>query len=328
MKIAILDDWFDTLKKLPSFSKLDGHNVTVFTDHVQDVDTLAERLNHFDGVILFRERTQITEALLNRLTNLKLISQRGVFPHVDVDACTKNNILLCSKLPSGKKPAKPNYAAIEHTWALILASYRQIPEQVQSLKNGEWQMGVGKTLRGRTLGLYGFGSIARGVEHIAEAFGMDVVWWASDAGRERLKAENKPIAQSREAFFAESDIVSLHVRLKPDTKGIITAKDLSCMNSEALLVNTSRAGLIETGALLNALNDHHPGFAAIDVFDKEPITWPNDELASHPNVVATPHLGFVTEDEFDKQFSDIYDQVNAYAKKEPINMINESVWSK
>lgn len=322
MKIAILDDWFDTLKKLPSFEKLYGHDVIVFNDHVEDIDILAERLVDVDALVLFRERTQITQQLLDKLPNLKLISQRSVYPHVDVQACTKNNVLLCSNMHTGT----PSFATVEHVWALILASYRQIPQQVTSLMNGDWQMGVGRTLQGRTLGLYGYGRIAKGVEHIAQAFGMGIIWWGSDAGQQRLKDDGKSIAASRADFFSKPDIISVHVRMKPETKGIITAEDFSNMREDALFINTSRAGLLEPDALLQALKNGRPGSAAIDVFDKEPITWKDDPLASHPNVLATPHIGFVTEDEYEVQFSDIYDQIVAYAAGSPINMINPEIY--
>ena len=321
MKVAILDDWFDTLRHLPCFAKLNGLDVTVFNDHQPDVSVLAERLHDFDVLVLFRERTAITAELLDQLPNLRLISQRSVYPHVDVEACTRNGVLLCSNMHAGT----PSFAAAEHTWALVLASMRQIPQQMNSLQSGNWQMGVGKTIQGRTLGLYGYGRIAKAVAGYAQAFGMKVVWWGSEDGRQRAAKDGHTIAESREAFFAKPDIVSIHVRLKPETRGIITADDLSAMRSDALFVNTSRAGLIEGGALLNGLNAGRPGTAAIDVFDHEPITSTNDPLAAHPNVLCTPHIGFVTEDEFELQFADIFDQLTAYAQGVPINMINPDV---
>ena len=321
MKLAILDDWFDTLRGLPCFQKLNGIDVTVFTDHEPDPAKLAERLSPFDAVVLFRERSQMGADVLNHLSNLKLISQRSVYPHVDVDACTRNGILLCSNMHSGT----PSYAAAEHTWALILAAMRQIPQQMASLQAGNWQMGVGKTLRGRTLGLYGYGRIAKAVEGYAEAFGMNVVWWSSEEGRARAKADGKTVATSREAFFAEPDIVSVHVRLKPATQGLITFADLSKMREDGLFVNTSRAGLIEPGAMLKALDAGRPGQAALDVFDTEPITAADDPLACHPRLIGTPHIGFVTEDEYELQFSDIFDQVVAWKKGTPIHMINPEV---
>mgnify|MGYP001608072054 CR=1 FL=1 len=322
MKVHILDDWFDTLSGLRCFRKLDGHEVTVWTDHVADPARLAERLAEAEALVLFRERTQVTRALLERLPRLNLISQRSVYPHVDVAACTDNGVLLCSNMHAGT----PSYAAAELTFALILAGLRDLPRQMASAKAGHWQAGVGKTLRGRTLGLYGYGRIAQAVAGYAEAFGAKVVWWSSEAGRARAQADGAHVAKDREAFFAEADVVSLHVRLKPTTRGIITADDFAAMQSGALFVNTSRAGLIAPGALLAALNAGRPGMAAIDVFDSEPLTDPADPLLSHPNLIATPHIGFVTEDEFDLQFADIFDQINAYAAGAPIHMINPEVW--
>lgn len=324
MKVHILDDWFDTLSCLPCFAKLEGHDTTVWTDHVEDLDVLADRLADAEAVVLFRERTKVTRALLERLPNLRLISQRSVYPHVDVPACTDTDVLLCSNMHGGT----PSYAAAELTWALIMAGMRDLPAQMASAKAGNWQAGVGKTLRGRKLGLYGYGRIAQAVAGYAAAFGMEVVWWSSEAGRARAAQDGATVAESREAFFANSDVVSVHVRLKPDTRGIITAADLGAMQPGALFVNTSRAGLIEPGALLGALNAGRPGKAAIDVFDTEPLTDPSDPLLSHPNLIATPHIGFVTEDEFNLQFSDIFDQINAYAEGAPIHMINPEVWEK
>lgn len=318
MKVHILDDWFDTLRGLPCFARLAAHDVTVWTDHTDDLDLLAKRLAEAEALVLFRERTAITRALLERLPNLRLVSQRSVYPHVDVQACTDHGVLLCSNMHGGT----PSFAAAELTFALILAGLRDLPRQMASLKAGHWQAGVGKTLRGRTLGLYGYGRIGRAVAGYAEAFRARVVWWSSDEGRARAVADGARVAESRDAFFAESDIVSLHVRLKPATRGLITAEDFAAMRPGALFVNTSRAGLIAPGALLAALNAGRPGMAAIDVFDTEPLTDPSDPLLSHPNLIATPHIGFVTEEELDLQFSDIFDQVNAFAAGSPIHVIN------
>lgn len=321
MKVHILDDWFDTLRSLPCFSKLDGHDVTVWTDHQPDPVELAKRVGDAEALVLFRERTQIGADLLDRLPNLKLISQRSVYPHVDVDACTTSDVLLSSNMHGGA----PSYAAAEHTLALILASYRQIPQQAASLKAGQWQSGVGRTLRGRTLGLYGYGRIAGAVADYAKALGMKVQWWASQEGRARAQAAGETVAASREAFFATSDIVSVHVRLKPETRGVITAADLAAMQPRALFVNTSRSGLVGQGMLETEIANGRI-FAAVDVFDSEPLTDIQNPLLTHPNVLATPHIGYVTEDEFDLQFSDIFDQINAYAAGDPIHMINPTVW--
>lgn len=321
MKVHILDDWFDTLRHLPSFARLDGHDVTVWNDHTEDLDLLAERLSGADCVVLFRERTPVTDALLQRLPNLKLISQRGVYPHVDVPACTANGVLLCSNMGADGV----SVAASELTFALILASARQIPQQMASLRAGQWQMGVGQTLAGRRLGLYGYGRIARQVATYAKAFGMKVWWWASDEGRARAAADGAEVAPDRASFFGQSDFVSVHVRLTPATKGIITAADLTAMKPGASFVNTSRSGLVEKGALEAALAAGRQGRLALDVFDVEPLTDAADPVVSHPNVIGTPHIGFVTEDELDKQFADIYDQINAYAQGAPIHMINPEV---
>ena len=322
MKVHVLDDWFDTLRRLPSFARLHGHQVTVWNDHVTDENALSDRLRTAEALVLFRERTAVTAGLLAKLPNLRLISQRSVYPHVDVPACTANGVLLCSNMHSDT----PSHAAAELTWGLILATMRQIPQQMASLREGHWQMGVGKSLRGRVLGLYGYGRIARAVAGYARAFGMEVLWWASEGGRARALADGEPVAASREMFFSNADVVSLHVRLKPATRSIIAPADFAAMRPGAVFVNTSRAGLVQPGALLEALNAGRPGMAALDVFDTEPLVDPDDPLVSHPNVIATPHIGYVTEDELELQFADIYDQINAYAAGAPIHMINPEVW--
>ena len=321
MKVHILDDWFDTLRGLPCFAKLADHEVTVWTDHEADPAKLAARLQGAEALVLFRERTKVGAELVAALPNLKLISQRSVYPHVDVPACTAHGVLLCSNMHSDT----PSYAAAEHTLALILASYRQIPQQMASIKAGQWQSGVGRTLRGRTLGLYGYGRIARAVAAYAKAMGLKVQWWGSEAGRARAAAAGETVAVSREAFFKEADIVSLHVRLKPETRGLITAEDLAQMQPRALFVNTARSGLVAPGALEAeiAKGQLH---AAVDVFDHEPLLDRENILLTHPNVLATPHIGFVTEDEFNTQFSDIFDQINAYVAGAPTHMINPEAY--
>lgn len=323
MKVHILDDWFDTLRGLPCFELLRDHDVTVWTDHEPDPTTLAQRLAEAEALVLFRERTKIGADLLENLPTLQLISQRSVYPHVDVAACTRNDVLLCSNMHSDT----PSYAAAEHTLALILASYRQIPQQVASIRAGDWQAGVGRTLRGRTLGLYGYGRIGQAVAGYAKAIGMKVQWWSSEAGRARAQADGETVPESRQAFFATSNIVSLHVRLKPDTRGCVTAEDLAAMQDRALFVNTSRAGLVAAGAL-DAEIARGRIYAAVDVFDTEPLRDTAHPLLTHPNVLATPHIGYVTEDEFDLQFTDIFEQINAFAARAPINMINPEVWEK
>jgi D-3-phosphoglycerate dehydrogenase len=321
MRVTILDDYFDTLRTLPSFRLLDDHDVTVHNDHEEGIDALAERLAGTEALVLIRERTPIPADLIDRLPNLQLISQRSVYPHIDVDACTRNGVLVCSNLHNDT----PSHATAELTWALVLASVRQVPQQMASLRAGTWQMGVGRTLRSRKMGLYGYGRIAKAVAGYATAFGMDVWWWASADGRERAAGDGATIAPSRRAFFADSDVISIHVRLTSTTRAAITHDDLQAMRPDALFVNTSRAGLVQPGALEAALLAGRPGYAAVDVFDTEPLPPTDDPFIHHPNLVATPHIGYVTEDEWDLQFTDIYNQINAYRDGQPINVVNPSV---
>jgi D-3-phosphoglycerate dehydrogenase len=321
MKVAVLDDYFDTIRTLDCFSRLDGHEVTVFTDHVQDTDALAERLAPFDALVLIRERTQISGALLERLPNLRLISQRSVYPHIDIEACTRLGVMVCSNLHAGM----PSYPTAELTWALVLAAARQIPKQVADLKAGQWQTAMGRTLRGKTLGIYGYGRIGKVVAGYGQAFGMDISIWGGEASQERAAADGLPRASSREEFFEVSDVVTLHLRLVDATRGLVTAADLALMKPDSILVNTSRAGLIEPGALVSALKAGRPGMAAVDVFEAEPVTDPADPLLTLDNAICTPHIGYVTREDWEIQFADIFDQVSAFAAGHPINVVNEGV---
>lgn len=317
MNITILDDYFDTLRHLPCFSKLDGHNVTVWNDHV-DTPQLIERLVDTEVLVLFRERTQITADLLDNLPNLKMISQRSVYPHVDVESCTRNGVMLCSKMGGGAS----SHAAAELTFGLILAAMRRIPQQMAALKKGVWQTGVGNTLHGKTLGIHSYGRIGKSVAGYGRAFGMDVLVFGGETSTQNARDDGYSVATSRDQFFSSADVVSLHIRLKPDTKEMITLADLSLMKPDSLLVNTSRAGLIESGALVKALDNGAPGMAAVDVYEQEPVINANDPLLNMEQVVCTPHIGFVTLEEFEIQFGDIFDQVAAYATGQPINVIN------
>ena len=321
MKISILDDYFDTIRGLDCFAKLKGHDVTIWNDHVQDVGPLAERLKDTDALVLIRERTQIRTPLLERLPKLKLISQRSVYPHIDVDTCTRLGIVVSSS----QHADTPSYAAAELTWALVLAAKRQIPQQVASLKDGRWQMGVGHTLRDKTLGIYGYGRIGSVVAGYGKAFGMRVLVWAREAALAQARADGYQAAGSKAELFGECDVLSLHMRLVAATRGIVAAEDLAQMKPTALLVNTSRAGLIAPGALVEALKAGRPGMAAVDVFESEPLRDVNDPLLNLPNVVATPHIGYVSRDEYQIQFTDIFDQIVAYAAGAPINVVNPDV---
>jgi D-3-phosphoglycerate dehydrogenase / 2-oxoglutarate reductase len=321
MKVTILDDYFDTLRTLPCFAKLAGHDVTIWNDHLEDTDPLSERLRDTEALVLIRERTQIRTPLLEKLPRLKLISQRSVYPHIDVDTCTRLGIVLCSNMHADA----PSYATCEFTWGLVLAAMRQIPQQMASLKAGNWQMGVGASLRGKTLGIYGYGRIGSVVASYGRAFAMNVLVWAREPSLARARADGYAVARSKEAFFEECDVISLHMRLVDATRGIVKASDLGRMKPSALLVNTSRGPLIEPGALVRALRAGRPGMAAVDVYDKEPVLDVDEPLLTLPNVVCTPHIGYVSRDEYEIQFSDIFDQIVAYAAGAPLNVVNTKV---
>jgi D-3-phosphoglycerate dehydrogenase / 2-oxoglutarate reductase len=321
VKIAILDDYFDTLRTLNCFEKLAGHEVEVWTDHLQEVDALADRLRDCEALVLIRERTEIRARLLERLPALRLISQRSVYPHIDVDACTHLGIVVSSDRHAGT----PSFAAAELTWGLVLAGMRQIPQQMGSLKAGNWQLGVGHTLRGKTLGIYGYGRIGRVVAGYGDAFGMSVLVWAREESRARARADGYAAAESKEAFFETCDVITLHMRLVDATRSVVSASDLARMKPTALLVNTSRAGLIEPGALVSALRAGRPGMASIDVYETEPVREKNDPLLALDGVVCTPHIGYVTREEWELQFSDIFDQITAYEAGTPINVVNPEV---
>ena len=321
MKISILDDYHDTIRTLQCFPKLAGHSVTIWNDHVQDTDALAERLRDTEVLVLIRERTKIRAPLLERLHNLKLISQRSVYPHIDIDACTRSGVIVSSS----QHPGTPSYAAAELTWGLVLAAMRQIPRQMAALQAGKWQIGVGSTLRGKTLGIYGYGRIGSVVAGYGRAFGMNVLVWARAAALARARADGYSAAPSKDAFFEQCDVISLHMRLVDATRGIVTAADLARMKPTALLVNTSRAPLIAPGALINALRAGRPGLAAVDVYEDEPVLDPAHPLLTMNNVVCTPHLGYVSRDEYEIQFADIFEQIIAYAAGSPINVVNPQV---
>ena len=321
MNITILDDYFDTVRTLGCFEKLADHEVTIWNDHVQETEALAERLGETEVLVLIRERTAIRTPLLAQLKNLKLISQRSVYPHIDVDACTALGVIVSSSQHAGT----PSYAAAELTWALTMAAVRQLPQQMASLVAGNWQMGVGRGLRGKTLGIYGYGRIGSVVAGYGKAFGMNILVWAREDSLERARSDGYETAASKEAFFSACDVLSLHMRLVDATRGIVTGDDLARMKATALLVNTSRAPLIAPGALVDALEAGRPGMAAVDVYEQEPVLDTDYPLFAMDNVVCTPHIGYVTHDEYEIQFTDIFDQIAAFAAGAPINVVNPKV---
>jgi D-3-phosphoglycerate dehydrogenase len=325
MNITILDDTLNTVRTLPSFGKLAGHNVTLWNDHTKDVEVLAHRLKDTEALVLIRERTPVRAALLERLPKLRLISQLSVYPHIDIDACTRRGVIVSSNLFPGAPKFAALHATAELTWGLILAAMRQIPQQMASLKAGQWQKAVGLGLRGRMLGVHGYGRIGSVVAGYGRAFGMEVQVWGREGSLARAAAGGYRAARGREAFFEECDVISLHMRLNDGTRGIVTAADLARMKPTALIVNTSRAALIEKGALEHALRAGRPGMAALDVYEEEPVTDPGHPLLALDNVVCTPHLGYVERDSFEGQFSEIFDQILAYERGQPINVVNPAV---
>jgi D-3-phosphoglycerate dehydrogenase len=321
MKIAILDDYLDTLRTLDCFHELDGHDVTVWNDRTADVDVLADRLADTEVLVLIRERTQITAELLERLPRLRLISQRSVYPHIDVAACTRHGIVVSSDMHADT----PSYATAELTWALILAAMRQIPKQVNALRDGRWQVDIGHTLRGKTLGIFGYGRLGSTVAGYGKAFGMDVQVWSGESSRERARTDGYAVTASKEELLETSDVVTVHLRLVDATRGVVTADDLARMHPTALFVNTSRAGLVEPDALVNALRAGRPGMAAVDVYETEPMVDQQHPLLAMDNVVCTPHIGYVTRDEWELQFTDVFRQITAFAAGTAINVVNPEV---
>ena len=322
MNITILDDYQDTIRTLACFEKVAGHHVTIWNDHTKDVDALAARLKETEALALLRERTPIRAPLLERLDKLRLISQVSVYPHIDVEACTRRGVIVSSAMA----PGRPSYATAELTWGLIIAALRRLPHEMAALRAGTWQaFPVGTGLRGKTLGIYGYGRIGAVVAGYGKAFGMTVLAWGREASTTGARADGYAVAASKEALFAEADVLSLHLRLIDATRGIVTAADLARMKPTALLVNTSRAGLIAPGVLEAALRAGHPGMAAVDVYEEEPVLGAKHPLLAMDNVVCTPHLGYVERDGLETMFGTIFDQMLAYASGKPINVVNPEV---
>ena len=322
MNITILDDYQDTIRTLACFEKVAGHNVAIWNDHTKDVDLLARRLKDTEALALLRERTPIRGPLLERLDTLRIISQVSVYPHVDVEACTRRGVILSSHMA----PGRPSYATAELTWGLVIAALRRIPHEMAALRAGRWQAyPVGTGLRGKTLGIYGFGRIGAVVAGYGKAFGMTVLAWGREGSIAKARADGYAVAPSKEKLFEESDVLSLHVRLIDATRGMVTAADLARMKPTALLVNTSRAGLIAPGALEAALRAGRPGMAAVDVYEEEPVLGSKHPLLAMDNVVCVPHLGYVERDGLEGMFSTIFDQILAYASGKPINVANREV---
>ena len=307
MKIAILDDYQDACRMLDAWKKLAGHDVTVFRDTLTDETALVERVKQVEGLVLIRERTRFTASLLERLPNLRALSQTGkAGPHIDLAACKKLGIAI---LEGSGSP----YATAELTWGLVLASMRRIPQEVENLRKGGWQQTVGRGLRGRTLGIYGFGRIGSVVAGYGKAFGMRVLVHGREGSLERAKAAGFDTVSGRDEFFSSCDVLSMHVRLIPETRGLVTLRDLGLMKPDAVFVNTSRAELVEPGALAAGLVAGRPGFAAVDVYEEEPVLGAVHPLLSLSNAICTPHLGYVEKDGYELYFGAAFDHLAAFA---------------
>ena len=327
MNIVILDDYQDAVRKLDCASKLEDYPAKVYTNTIKGIGQLSVRLKDAEILVLIRERTHITRSLIEKLPRLRMISQTGkVGAHIDLAACTEHGIVVTEGVGSPIAPA-------ELTWALIMAAMRRIPQYITHLKHGVWQQsglksasmppnfGLGSVLRGKTLGIWGYGKIGQLIAGYGKAFGMRVLVWGSEASRQRAQGDGLQISPSKADFFTECDVLSLHLRLVDNTRGIVTAQDLASMKPTALLVNTSRAELIEPDALITALNRGRPGLAAIDVFESEPILQ-GHALLRLENCICTPHIGYVEQDSYELYFGAAFDNVVNYINGTPSQVVN------
>ncbi len=327
MNIVILDDYQDAVRKLQCAAKLDSFPAKVYTNTVKGVGQLSIRLKDADIIVLIRERTHISRALVEKLPRLKMISQTGkVGAHIDVPACTERGIAVAEGTGSAFAPA-------ELTWALVMAAMRRLPQYISNLKHGAWQQaglraasmpanfGLGSVLLGKTLGIWGYGRIGQLVAGYGRAFGMQVCIWGSESSRQRAIAEGHVAAASREEFFEQCDVVSLHLRLNDSTRGVVSLNDLSRMKPAALFVNTSRAELVESDALVAALNKGRPGMAAVDVFETEPPLQ-GHALLRLENCICTPHIGYVEQSSYEQYFGSAFDNIVNFVEGHPTNLVN------
>lgn len=323
MKIAVIDDYQDAFRKLKSFPKLGEHEVIVYNDTEKDPARLAERLKGAQAVVLTQQRSRFPRAVIERLPDLKLISQTGRNAnHIDIEACTERGIVV-----AGGGGGKPDTTA-EFTWGLILAALRHIPYEVRRLKEGHWQSTVGTGLNGKTLGIYAYGRIGSIVARVGKAFSMNVVCWGREGSTAKAREAGYEVAGSREAFFESADVLSLHLPLNKETRGIVTARDLARMKPTAMIVNTSRAPIIAEGALAAALKAGRPGHAAVDVFEDEPVLGANHPLLKLDNALCTPHLGYVEQATYESYYGVAVDQLLGFAAGNPINVLNPDVLKK
>ncbi|HEY7165246.1 MAG TPA: D-2-hydroxyacid dehydrogenase family protein [Candidatus Binatia bacterium] len=320
MKVAVIDDYQNAFATLDCARKLSAHELIIYPDTEKDPERLAQRLKDADAVVLTQQRSRFPRAVIERLPKLKLISQTGRNAgHIDLDACTERGIVV-----SAGGTGRPG-ATAELTWGLILASLRHTPEEVTNLKSGKWQSTLGTDISGKTLGIYALGKIGSIVARVGQAFGAHVLCWGRDASKQKARETGYDFAESRAALFREADILCLHLPLNKETRGIVKPEDLALMKKSALLVNTSRAGLIADGALVDALKSGRPGFAAVDVYEDEPVIGAAHPLLKMANVTCTPHLGYVTRETYENYYAIVVDQILAFAEGKPINVANPDV---
>ena len=324
MKIAVIDDYQDAFRKVKAFAKLKGHEVVTYTDSEKDPTKLAQRFEGCEAVVLTQQRSPMPRAVIEKLPkSVKLLAQTGRnTSHIDVAACTERGIIISA---SGGGNSSPT---VELTWALILASARNLPTEVNNMQAGRWQTTAGIGLQGKTLGVYAYGKIGSGVAKVGKAFGMKVMCWGRDASIAKARADGFDVAASRAVFFSDADIVTLHLPLNKETRGLITGADLALMKPTARIVNSSRAPIIAEGALADALKKGRPGFAAVDVYESEPVINREHPLVSMPNVICTPHLGYVTWETYELYYDAVVDNVVAYASGKPTNVANPEVLQK
>jgi D-3-phosphoglycerate dehydrogenase len=315
MNIVIPDDYQDCVRTLNCFSKLDAHHVTIYNDTVKGIDALVERFKDAEAIVLTRERTTINEELLSRLPNLKLVSQTGkINYHVELDACQRHSVVVCEGSGSGA-------ATVELNMLLILASLRNLVNEAERLKSGLWQGSVGRQLMGKTVGILGFGRLGGQLSHLLKAFGAKPLIWGRESTLEKARNAGFETASSREHFFQSCDVLTLQLRLTPQTLHFVKSRDLDMMKKDAILVNVSRAELIEPGALLAGLKKGLPSFAAVDVYEQEPVLGASDPLLHLSNCLCSPHLGFVEKDNYEHYYGTAFDNINAYAQGQPQNLV-------
>jgi D-3-phosphoglycerate dehydrogenase / 2-oxoglutarate reductase len=323
MKIVVIDDYQDAFKTLKCFPKLNGHEVLVYSDPETNVEKIAERLKDAEAVVLTQQRTAFPRLLIEKLPKLKLIGQTGrAASHVDLAACTEKGIVV-----SAGGSGNPN-ATAELTWGLILSALRNLPSEVRRLKEGHWQSTLGVGVNGKTLGIYAYGKIGSIVAAAGKAFGARILCWGREGSTGRAKAAGFEVANSRAEFFAQADILSLHLPLNNDTRGIVTGDDLERMKPSALIVNASRSGLIAKGALKAALQAGRPGRAAVDVYDVEPVLGAKHPLLKMDNVTCTPHLGYVTRESYEEYYAVVVDDIVNFAAGKPSHVLNPEALGK